>query len=242
LGTYSFTGVQGYTGAISPITINSIAGEFDVVGGNGDGTAEGIDAQAIINGETITAAGNQFTFSDHLGSYAFAAIQGFTGTLATIRVSSEAGEFNLTGGNGDGTAAGTDAVAQINGIQQTGDGNRFAVVLDAGDLEIEFQAGFSGVFDAITVRSELFDADDEPARAEGENAVAIINGLQYDGPENRFAVAGTHGSYMIEFAEGFTGALDSITVTSNDGVLQLGEGELGVFSQGRGAEGLRGTL
>ena len=49
-------------GSAASVAINVTSVEFDVTGGNGDGTANGIDAQATINGQSITATGNQFEF------------------------------------------------------------------------------------------------------------------------------------------------------------------------------------
>jgi flagellin-like hook-associated protein FlgL len=78
------------------------------------------------------------------------------GAEAEIAVVVESGEFNVTGGNGDGTANGTDAAATINGTDaETGmaavDGNRFTISQNGFHFEIEIVPGFTGDFDTITV-------------------------------------------------------------------------------------------
>jgi hypothetical protein len=237
VGSYFFNAVQGYTGALSTITVQSQAGQFDVDGGDGEGAAAGLDAQATINGSALTASGNQFSFTDALGNYAFTAVQGFTGSLSPITVQSQAGEFELSGGNGDGTAAGLDALAVVNGAELTGTGNQFTVVGASGQYELQFQAGFTGSFDPVTVRSEIigfdFEGGDGAGQAAGADAVAVINGTQVVGSQNRFTITGGGGSFVIEFADGFTGEFEPITIGSTGGALQSTSGELGKLVRGR---------
>ena len=240
VGTYSFTAVQGFTGALSTITVQSQAGQFDVDGGDGDGAAAGLDAQATINGAALTASGNQFSFSDALGSYAFTAVQGFTGSLSPITVQSQAGEFELSGGNGDGTAAGLDALATVNGAELTGTGNQFTVVGASGQYELEFEAGFTGSFDPVTIRSQVvgfeLQGGDGAGQAAGADAVAVINGEQVVGSRNRFTISSGGGTFVIEFAEDFSGEFEPITIGSTAGGLQTTSGQLGKLVRGRDAQ------
>ncbi|NQU25843.1 MAG: hypothetical protein HQ567_31530 [Candidatus Nealsonbacteria bacterium] len=73
------------------------------------------------------------------------------GTNADIAVTAT---FAVTGGNGDGTANGTDATAYVNGLYYTGDGNRFTVTQNQTRFEIEFAAGHTGNIDQITVTGD----------------------------------------------------------------------------------------
>lgn len=219
LGSYSFTTAAGFTGTLSTISINSQAGQFNLSGGHGDGTANGTDAKATINGQTLTGTGNAFQFTDSVGSYSFNTVAGFTGTLNTINVNSQAGQFNLIGGNGDGTANGTDAVASINGQTLTGTGNTFQYTDEKGQFQIGFAAGFQGAFNPITIQSKTsvveLQGGGNQQEAHGTNLVANINGIQISSSTNQVTYAGTNGTYRIRFASGFTGQIDPISVTQS---------------------------
>jgi len=142
----------GSDAAIS-VVVNS--GSFNTTGGNGDGTANGVDAAALINGEAVTATGDNFAFADAQGSYSFAVTSGFTGAFDSVTVTSEA-TFETVGGNGDGTANGQNAIAELNGAQYSSSDNRFDLTTANGQFELEFAAGFTGQFSDITV-SSTFD-------------------------------------------------------------------------------------
>jgi flagellin-like hook-associated protein FlgL len=65
------------------------------------------------------------------------------------------GTFEVTGGNGDGTANGTDAAAAINGVDVDDvDGNRVTFSSNGLHFEIEFDPAFTGDFDPITVSGD----------------------------------------------------------------------------------------
>ena len=217
LGLYSFNTVAGFTGAINSINVNSQAGQFNLTGGNGNGTANGTDAHATVNGQTLTGNGNFFQFSDALGSYSFNTVAGFTGAINPINVNSLAGQFDLSGGNGDGTANGTDAVAVINGVQQTGVGNEFNVSDAGGSFQLQFAAGFQGSFDPVTIQSNLaafnLQGGNGNGLAHGTDFVATINGVNYTNTTNRLTVAGSNGTYDLAFVNGFAGNIQPITIT-----------------------------
>ncbi|NUQ62514.1 MAG: hypothetical protein HUU20_08500 [Pirellulales bacterium] len=77
----------------------------------------------------------------------------YYGAAAEVAVSVSDGAFAVTGGNGDGTANGDDAVARINGILYTagGNGNRLAINQNGFHFDIEFAAGFTGDLETMTV-------------------------------------------------------------------------------------------
>ncbi len=104
-----------------------------------------------------------------------------TGTAASVAVTDVVGSFDVTGGNGDGTANGTNATASADGVdavtnQPTVDGNRFTVNQGGFHYQIEFAAGFSGDFDAITLHGEAlpFALTTDVAR----RSTLAIQGLQ----------------------------------------------------------------
>jgi len=82
------------------------------------------------------------------------------GSRADVAVVVDSGTFDVTGGNGDGTANGTNATAEINGITYDGatsgsvDGSRFTVNQGGFRYEIAFFDGFTGTADDVTIGGE----------------------------------------------------------------------------------------
>lgn len=216
-------------GSAATVGVQVTSGTFNVTGGNGNGTANGTNARAVINGQTITGEGNQFQFSDALGTYSFTTASGFVGAISPVSIQSLAGSFAVSGGNGDGTAAGLDALAEINGIQHTGVANRLLLDLDHGQFELDLAAGFIGAIDPITARSvpHAFEVDggDAEGLAAGTDAVAIINGVELTSSDRTFLFAGEHGTYTIQFADGFSGPFDPITIQSSLDTLDIVGGD-----------------
>lgn len=226
LGTYSFSVASGYTGTIDPVSVDSQAGQFSLAGGNGDGTATGSDAAATINGQAITGNGNAFEFTDALGTYSFSIATDYTGSISPVSVDSQAGQFILDGGNGDGTANGSDAVASINGQTIAGNGNTIHYTDDAGDFEIQLAEGYQGTFAPITVQSQSEDFQLQGGNgsgvSHGTNLVAVFNGVQQSNSSNQATVHGTNGTYQISFVSGFVGQFDSISVTKQAALTIVG--------------------
>jgi hypothetical protein len=211
------------------VSIQATSGSFPVTGGNGNGTASGANGVAVVNGQTLVGTGNQFSFSDPLGSYSFTAAAGFTGSFAPVSLTSEPGAFDVLGGDGNGAATGLDALAEINGVALTGAANRFAVGGPGGQFQIEFAAGFAGAFDPITVSSVPhtleIDGGDGAGNARGACAVAVFQGVEQTSADNRFTVTGTHGTYIVAFAPGFTGDFNPVTVASSLEILPTSGGD-----------------
>jgi flagellin len=77
------------------------------------------------------------------------------GSDATIAIEVTSGAFALTGGNGDGTAAGVDAVANVNGTSVIGDGLALRYRSSSLDADIELDPdGGTGALDPITVSAD----------------------------------------------------------------------------------------
>jgi hypothetical protein len=150
-GSYTLAFVAGFEGTFSPVKVGAIADAFNLSGGNGDGSATGVDAQAVINGQTITADVHRFTFSDALGSYTLDAAPGFEGALDPIHVSNLATPYAILGGNGDGTAVGGDFRVVVNGQTLIGAGTQYAYESETGSYLLEFAEGFSGSIGRIQV-------------------------------------------------------------------------------------------
>ena len=100
-----------------------------------------INDNSHLTGVTASVTGDQLT----LTSVEY-------GSKTEISVVVTSGTFNVTGGNGDGTANGTDVAATINGVSAASvDGNRVTVNQNGFHFEIEFVPGFTGDSDTITV-------------------------------------------------------------------------------------------
>lgn len=141
--TLSFTGDSGQVGTSAAFTLTGDSGsvEITVTAAEGLSTLETeINDNSHKTGVTASLAGNVLTFRS----------VGY-GTDAQMSVVVTTGTFAVAGGNGDGTANGTDATATIGGLDYTGDGNRFAINENRVRYTIEFVGGFSGSFDPISV-------------------------------------------------------------------------------------------
>ena len=217
-GDYLVFDSVGY-GSAATVSVQVTAGKATVSGGNSDGTANGTDAQATINGQNLTGSGNQFTVTDGAGTFTMEFAAGFSGAFDPVTAESVNGVFDVTGGNGDSTANGTDAQATINGQNLTGTGNQFTITDGSGTFTMEFAAGFSGGFDAVTASHATGQFDltggNGDSTANGTDALATINGQSLTGDGNRFTFSDASGSYTLEFAPGFTGASDPVTVSNS---------------------------
>ncbi len=94
-----------------------------------------------------------------------ASVDGDNLTLTTVHYGSDvevavvvsSGTFDVTGGNDDGTANGTDLAAVIGGLSYTGDGNQLSISQNRLRYTIEFVGGFSGTFSPITVDGDALE-------------------------------------------------------------------------------------
>lgn len=132
--TFALSGKRG----ITTITVAKNESLSDV--------ADRINAESHGTGITASVAGNTLTLTtvDY-------------GSAATIAVDVTSGTFNVTGGNGDGTANGTDAELTINGLAVSAEqisGNTVNYARNGYRFRLELAAGFSGDLDTITIRDD----------------------------------------------------------------------------------------
>lgn len=133
-----------YTGTSAQITDDAT---FTLTGDRGSATIE------VTTGESLTDVRDRINASSH-STGVTASVSGddltFTsisyGSDATVAISDVDGTFNTTG-----TGAGTNGQATINGRVVTGVGNRYTVRDNDLVFTIEFQGGFSGGFDDVSV-------------------------------------------------------------------------------------------
>ena len=141
-----YTGAGGQTTSAAVFTLTGDLGTASITVADEEdlsSVATKINNQSHNTGVTASVDGNELTLATvNYGSRIHMAVDVTSGAFAT------------TGGNGDGTADGTDAAASINGHAVSGaavDGNRFTVNRNGFHFEIEFAAGFTGDFNTMTV-------------------------------------------------------------------------------------------
>jgi flagellin-like hook-associated protein FlgL len=197
IGTVHTNGTQAqlvYTGSGGEITDNAtftLAGErgsvsITVTSGESlsDVVVERINDDSHLTGITAVADGDDLVLTS---------VEYGAGVETSVAVTS--GTFAVTGGNGDGTANGTDATATINGVHTdfgsaTVDGNRVTVNQNGFHFEIEFVPGFTGDFNAITVTGDAL-------------TFALSPSLQH---RSTLAIPGLHAAQL----GGASGTLDQI--------------------------------
>ena len=189
------------------VAVDVTAGAFAVTGGHGDGTANGLNAIATING--VRYRGNQdpapasLTHSESGGTIVYNATFTIAGPLGTST------PIAITAGN---TLL---AVAGLINAQSGATGVTAGV--DGTDLVIESQATGYDAAIALNVTAGKFaiDGGNGDGTARGEDAVTGLGTV--DG--NRFYITDNRFRYEIEFAVGFTGEFDTIEVEA--GALQF---------------------
>ncbi|KLU04876.1 putative signal peptide protein [Rhodopirellula islandica] len=205
-------------GTKGKVEVDVTSGSFSTDGGDGNGNATGTDAQLTINGESVTADGNQMDYTDSLGSYSFDVQSGFTGAFDPIEVTTSDGDFDLTGGDETGTAYGVDAEATINGQSFVADGNEFEITVDSAVMSFDVETGFLGAIDPITLRSEEDEfsvtGGDGNGNANGQDGQATINGETYTSATSTFEVSVGESSIDLEFVDKFVGAIDAFEIDS----------------------------
>jgi len=183
------------------------AGTFAVTGGNGDGTANGINAVATING--VTYRGNQpaatarLTHHESGGTIAFNATFTLTGLLGTST------PIVITAGNSLSAVAGlVNAQSGATGVSARVDGTEliFESTTTGSDAEIALN---------VTAGKFAIDGGRGDGTAQGEDAITDSGRVR----GNRFFISDNRFRYEVEFAGGFEGEFDTVTV--EPGALQF---------------------
>ena len=145
--TLTYTGASGAATNAATFTLAVRCGATTITGNASDPLTDVVDAinkYSHQTGVTASVSGDNLTFTT-----------ADFGIKATIAVSGTSGTFNVTGGNGDGTTQGTDAVATINGQAVSSvDGNVITVNQSGLHLQIELTSGFSGALNNFTVSDQ----------------------------------------------------------------------------------------
>jgi flagellin-like hook-associated protein FlgL len=191
----TFTSVDYGTDATIAVTVGS--GTFETTGGNGDGTANGTNVEAVINGHTYSgttaAQGAEIRHREKGATFAFDADFNLTGHLGTRSYSA------LTTKSLDTLAAEIAAESSLTGVTATVDGN---------DLVLSSTITGQQARVSINVTSGTFDTVDGETSKTGSDAVQ--GSTSVDG--NRIAVSQSGFRFEIELAAGFTGSFNPITI------------------------------
>lgn len=146
--TLRYTGTGGKVDSgDATITVTGSLGSAEIAVTGGElltDLAAAINDVSYLTGVTAEAAGDALDFTS----------VGYGSGIVTAIEVAPGGTFDVTGGDGAGTAYGTSGTAIINGVTRTAsstDGNRYTVNENGLRAEIQFQPGFAGQFDGITV-------------------------------------------------------------------------------------------
>jgi len=209
---------------------------FTLTGGNGDGTANGANAVAKING--VTVSGNR------AASKATLIHEEPTG-LFTL-----ASTFTLTGPLGTSaliTVNVSDSLATVAGLINAENASTgISAAVDGTQLVLTSDTAASTAQISLNVVSGAFAVDGGNGDGTATGADAVTGVGTVDG--NRFIINDNEFRYEIEFASGFEGDFDTVTI--QDGALRFAlstdVGRLSTLSvpglQAARLGGLSGTL
>ncbi len=152
-GQYRFDVAQGFTGTIDSITAQSTVDNFSFSGGDQTGTASGTDFVVNVNGTEYRGLSNTITHTTANGSYELSFDTSYTGQFDPLTISTSAGP-QVSGGDGAGHSAGTDAVAVLNGRTFTARADQFEYSDEQVNLSFKVATGFSGQLDPLTVTTQ----------------------------------------------------------------------------------------
>jgi flagellin-like hook-associated protein FlgL len=213
LRVYATVGPQGTTPTISgSVTAAATQAELLYTGSGGQTTAAatftlagelGSTSISVANAEALTSVAEKINNDSHKTGVT-ASVDGDELSLSSVQYGSDvrisvtvtSGTFNVTGGNGDGTADGTDATAEINGVTYQGKGMRFNVNQNGFRFDVEFAAGFSGNFSTMTVVGDplVFDLTGDPGRA-SKLAIPSVLAARLGGLSGTLDQIATGGAY-----------------------------------------------
>ncbi|MFG0253992.1 MAG: flagellin hook IN motif-containing protein, partial [Rhodopirellula sp. JB053] len=218
LGSYSFELADDASGTLDPITVASHVGSFSLSGLDENGTAIGVDAEAIINGQTHIATGNDFDVSVNDADVTFSATQDYTGALDPITIRSAPVSFDIEGGDETGTSTGTDGIATINGTSYSSADDTFLIGVDGTEVAFQFAVDHLGTFDPVHISAATSDVRGSYSantyRAVGTERVVELNGQPLTRDGDRYIVEQEGVRLAISLAEGFQGEIDTFTVSS----------------------------
>jgi hypothetical protein len=146
--------------------------DFTISGGNGDSTANGIDAEATINGQSFTSATSSFTVPTPGGNLVLGFGEGFLGPFDPFTVAVREQKINL-GTQQRNSLPRRAARATINGLSVKQHKGRFVVSQNGVEVALKFAPGFRGKFDPFTISAAAdgMQASDSPLAKEDTDQI-----------------------------------------------------------------------
>lgn len=222
-GELTYTGAGGVTVAAATFTLTGEQGATTITVTNGEALTDVRDRinqyshdtgiTAVVNGDDI-----EFTTVDY-------------GTEATIDVDVTSGAFATTGGNGDGTAQGLNAVVEINGQTISGNTAAGTATLVFTDLDSQLDAdtdfrltGNLGFFDfSFSATDTLTDLETAINAQKGVTGVEATVSDTYDLILTSTTV-GTSGTVSVEVTDGkFAVAADNNSTITTQQAAESGQ-------------------
>ncbi|MGI8981444.1 MAG: flagellin [Pirellulaceae bacterium] len=143
-GSLTYTGVAGNVISTATFTLTGKLGSATISVAASDSlssAATQINNASYATGVTSSVVGDVLTFS----TVDF-------GTSATLAVNVTSGTFTVAGGNGDGTARGTNALATLGGMAPSNvDGNQLTYARNGTHVQLELVAGYTGAVNTLTL-------------------------------------------------------------------------------------------
>ena len=167
-------------GTAATIAVTVTSGTLATTGGNGDDTAQGIDATATLNGQALTGDGNIFTLNDNGFITRLEITAGFSGALDTITVSGDALTFSLA------TDVSRLSTLAIGGVQSLRLGGLSGILNDiftggsAAGLGTDTQQAIRIVDEALDDITRIDGAVDGFANATIASSDGLLKALQTD--------------------------------------------------------------
>lgn len=146
----TYTGVLGNTTSAATFTITGDEGSAILSVSNGQSLTSVRDAINAVSDETGVTATVSGAFNNTLTLSSME-----YGTNADVAVTVNSGTFTVTGGNGDGTANGTDATVTINGQAVSSvDGNHVSYAANGLNISFDLVAGYTGAISTISISDD----------------------------------------------------------------------------------------
>ncbi len=180
------TEAGGYAHSASQFTLTGSLGSATITVAEDetfDDIATAVNAVSHLTGVTASAAGNNLTFTSVN-----------TGSAQSIGIAVTSGSFTVADND-----PGTSGTATINGVSYTAsasDGNRYSVNRNGFRFEIDFEAGFSGAFDTMSVSgSALSFALSTDISQLSTLAIPALRASELGGNSGRLDQIATGGAY-----------------------------------------------
>ncbi|PHS00007.1 MAG: hypothetical protein COA78_24370 [Blastopirellula sp.] len=206
-----YTGSAGQTTAAATITVTGANGNATIAVANNDDLTDvrdQINLESHKTGLVASVSGDELTISS----------VGY-GTNATLDVTVDSGTFAVTGGNEDGTAQGTNAVAEINGHIVSG--NTAATAASVVFTELTGQLPENVAFDIIgdSGSSHSFSFNATDTLTDIETAVNLETGTT--------GVRATVSSdgFDLTFESVTRGSTSTVNVEVTDGTFEVEAGD-----------------